>query len=75
MAGSMKGAVVRAVLLMLKTLHDLSTRYYHDSQDMKYVGSSKVFSIHRSGLGFFKHAILLIATDVQAHDAILGEGH
>ena len=37
------------LLLMLKILHDLSIVEYHNSQGLGYLGSCRIFSIHRLG--------------------------
>ena len=44
-------AARRELLLMLKTLHDLSILEFHNSQSRRHVRSCRVFSIHRMGAG------------------------
>ena len=37
------------ILLILKILHDFTILLYHNSEGLKYLGSCRIFSIHRSG--------------------------
>ena len=39
-----------ALLLILQILHDLTILLYHHSQDTRFLGSHKIFSIHRMDL-------------------------
>ena len=46
----MKKEKYGVLLLILKILHDLSILYYHNSQCLGYLGSCRIFSIHRTGV-------------------------
>ena len=43
------------LLLILKILHDLNILWYHNSQriSIRYLGSCRIFSIHRMSLGLY----------------------
>ena len=43
----LKGFLGNTLLLILKILHDLPILQYHNFQGIRYLGSCKIFSIHR----------------------------